>query len=161
MLFKWTEIWTIYVTTTRKQKCSRCYPWAFLFSGDLGSPEPPSRQKVSRISFCIVLKGEAHNTPSLMSTKFFNNIETTLMDKFHGIATAMANFDIFHAVVGYFRSSGYIKLRLWLSSTQIIKIPVSIDIEKYPVRYMPLAIGCSLGVTNRCLYSHIKQTFYT
>ncbi len=29
-----------------------------------------------------------------MSTKFFNNIETTLMDKFHGIATAMANFDI-------------------------------------------------------------------
>ncbi len=28
-----------------------------------------------------------------MSTKFFNNIETTLMDKFHGIATAMANFD--------------------------------------------------------------------
>ena len=39
-----------------------------------------------------------------MSTKFFNNIESTLMDKFHGIASAMANFDIFHAVVGYFRS---------------------------------------------------------
>ena len=37
-----------------------------------------------------------------MSTKFFNN-------KFHGIASAMANFDIFHAVVGYFRSSGYFK----------------------------------------------------
>ena len=37
-----------------------------------------------------------------MSTKFFNNIESTLMDKFHGIASAMANFDIFHAVVGYF-----------------------------------------------------------
>ena len=30
-----------------------------------------------------------------MSTKFFNNIETTLMDKFHGIASAMANFDNF------------------------------------------------------------------
>ncbi|MBO7490649.1 MAG: hypothetical protein J6T88_10260 [Bacteroidales bacterium] len=39
-----------------------------------------------------------------MSTKFFNNIESTLMDKFHGIASAMANFDIFYAVVGYFRS---------------------------------------------------------
>ena len=46
-----------------------------------------------------------------MSTKFFNNTETKLMDKFHGIASAMANFDIFHAVVGYFRSSGYFKLR--------------------------------------------------
>ena len=42
-----------------------------------------------------------------MSTKFFNNIDATLLDKFHGIASAMANFDIFHAVVGYFRSSGY------------------------------------------------------
>ena len=41
------------------------------------------RQKVSRIFVYEALKGEAHNTPSLMSTKFFNNIETTLMDKFH------------------------------------------------------------------------------
>lgn len=64
-----------------------------------------------------------------MSTKFFNNIESTLMDKFHGIATAMANFDIFHAVVGYFRSSGYFKLRQELSSTQEIKILVGINID--------------------------------
>ena len=33
-----------------------------------------------------------------MSTKFFNNIDATLLDKFHGIASAMANFDIFYAV---------------------------------------------------------------
>lgn len=64
-----------------------------------------------------------------MSTKFFNNIESTLMDKFHGIASAMANFDIFHAVVGYFRSSGYFKLRKELSSTQEIKILVGINID--------------------------------
>lgn len=64
-----------------------------------------------------------------MSTKFFNNIEATLMDKFHGIATNMANFDIFHAVVGYFRSSGYFKLRKELSSTQEIKILVGINID--------------------------------
>jgi superfamily II DNA/RNA helicase len=64
-----------------------------------------------------------------MSTKFFNNIESTLMDKFHGIASAMANFDIFHAVVGYFRSSGYFKLRQELSSTQEIKILVGINID--------------------------------
>ena len=64
-----------------------------------------------------------------MSTKFFNNIETTLMDKFRGIASAMANFDIFHAVVGYFRSSGYFKLRQELDATQEIKILVGINID--------------------------------
>ena len=75
------------------------------------------------------MKGEAHNPPSLMSTKFFNNIETTLMDKFHGIATSMANFDIFHAVVGYFRSSGYFKLRKELENVKEIRILVGIDID--------------------------------
>ena len=64
-----------------------------------------------------------------MSTKFFNNIGSTLMDKFHGIASAMANFEIFHAVVGFFRSSGYFKLRQELSSTQEIKILVGINID--------------------------------
>ena len=75
------------------------------------------------------LKGKAPITPSLMSTKFFNNIDSTLMDKFHGIASAMANFDIFHAVVGYFRSSGYFKLRQELDATQEIKILVGINID--------------------------------
>lgn len=64
-----------------------------------------------------------------MSTKFFNNIETTLMDKFHGISQGMANFDIFHAVVGYFRSSGYFKLRKELDNVQEIRILVGINID--------------------------------
>ncbi len=64
-----------------------------------------------------------------MSTKFFNNIESTLMDKFHGIASAMANFDIFHAVVGYFRSSGYFKLRKELENVSEILILVGINID--------------------------------
>lgn len=64
-----------------------------------------------------------------MSTKFFNNIGTTLMDKFHGIASEMANFDIFHAVVGYFRSSGYFKLRQELERVGEIRILVGINID--------------------------------
>ena len=64
-----------------------------------------------------------------MSTKFFNNTETRLMDKFHGIASAMANFDIFHAVVGYFRSSGYFKLRKELENVTEIRILVGINID--------------------------------
>lgn len=64
-----------------------------------------------------------------MSIKFFNNIDATLMDKFHGIASAMTNFDVFHAVVGYFRSSGYFCLRRELADTQEIKILVGINID--------------------------------
>ena len=64
-----------------------------------------------------------------MSTKFFNNIDATLLDKFQGIATAMANFDIFHAVVGYFRSSGYFKLRQELENVNEIRILVGINID--------------------------------
>ncbi|MBQ1884767.1 MAG: helicase, partial [Bacteroidales bacterium] len=64
-----------------------------------------------------------------MSTKFFNNQKQTLYDKFRGIAEGMVNFDIFHAVVGYFRSSGYFKLRQQLESTQEIKILVGINID--------------------------------
>ena len=47
-----------------------------------------------------------------MSTKFFNNNNgNTLFEKLKGIAMGMANFDRFLAVVGFFRSSGYFKLR--------------------------------------------------
>ena len=64
-----------------------------------------------------------------MSTKFFNNIDTPLMDKFSGIAHSMANFDIFHAVVGFFRSSGYFKLRKELEHVQEIRILVGTNID--------------------------------
>ena len=66
-----------------------------------------------------------------MSTKFFNNIDATLMDKFHGIASAMANFDVFHAVVGYFRSSGYFKLRRELENVGEIRILLGVNIDNY------------------------------
>ena len=47
-----------------------------------------------------------------MSTKFFtNSTGNTLFDKFKGIAADMINFDSFLAVVGFFRSSGYFKLK--------------------------------------------------
>lgn len=65
-----------------------------------------------------------------MSTKFFNN-ETghTLFDKLKGIATEMATFDRFLAVVGFFRSSGYFKLRKELGNVSEIKILVGINID--------------------------------
>ncbi len=65
-----------------------------------------------------------------MSTKFFNNnMGNTLFDKFKGVAEGMQNFHSFLAVVGYFRSSGYFKLRKELTNVQEIKILVGINID--------------------------------
>ena len=65
-----------------------------------------------------------------MSTKFFNNgIGHTLFDKLKGIASEMTTFDRFLAVVGFFRSSGYFKLRKELGDVSEIKILVGINID--------------------------------
>ena len=65
-----------------------------------------------------------------MSTKFFNNTNgNTLFDKLRGIASQMATFDRFLAVVGFFRSSGYFKLRKELGDISEIKILVGINID--------------------------------
>ena len=65
-----------------------------------------------------------------MSSKFFNNdTGNTLFDKLKGIASGMANFDRFLAVVGFFRSSGYFKLRKELKDVEEIKIIVGINID--------------------------------
>ncbi|MBE6283448.1 MAG: helicase [Mediterranea massiliensis] len=65
-----------------------------------------------------------------MSTKFFNNGHgNTLFDKLKGIASEMATFDRFLAVVGFFRSSGYFKLRKELGDVSEIKILVGINID--------------------------------
>ena len=73
-----------------------------------------------------------------MSTKFFNNtIGNTLFNKFKGIADGMSNFHSFLAVVGYFRSSGYFKLRKELANVQDIKILVGINIDSIFRKHNP------------------------
>lgn len=65
-----------------------------------------------------------------MSSKFFNNEPSnTLFDKLKGISSSMATFDRFLAVVGFFRSSGYFKLRKELGDISEIKILVGINID--------------------------------
>jgi superfamily II DNA or RNA helicase len=66
-----------------------------------------------------------------MSTKFFNNIgNNTLFDKFRGIANGMGeSFHTFLAVSGFFRSSGYFKLRAELYCVKKIQILVGINID--------------------------------
>lgn len=65
-----------------------------------------------------------------MSTKFFNNTPSnTLFEKIKGIATEMNGFDRFLAVVGYFRSSGYFKLRKELGDIACIRILIGINVD--------------------------------
>lgn len=64
-----------------------------------------------------------------MSSKFFNNIDSPLFEKFQGIAENMHDFHTFQAVAGYFRSSGYFKLRKQLKDVKKIQILVGINID--------------------------------
>lgn len=68
------------------------------------------------------------------SSKFFTNKNksNTLFEKFKGIIDGMANLHSFYAVIGYFRSSGYFKIRKEIQKSgklPKIKILVGINID--------------------------------
>jgi len=66
-----------------------------------------------------------------MSTKFFTNTnERNLFDKFKGIIENMKDLYSFHAVVGYFRSSGYFALQPYLKDIKEVKILVGINVDQ-------------------------------
>lgn len=66
-----------------------------------------------------------------MASHFFtNNNEKTLFDKFKGIIEHMKDLYAFHAVVGYFRSSGYFALQPYLKSLKEVKILVGINVDE-------------------------------
>ncbi len=64
-----------------------------------------------------------------MSTKFFTNKESnTLLNKFKGIFEN-TEVNAFDALVGYFRSSGYFRIREFLKDVEKIRILVGIDVD--------------------------------
>lgn len=66
-----------------------------------------------------------------MNTNFFTNEgDNTLLRKFNGAFENIANLYAFHAVVGYFRSSGYFAIRKHLLKLPEVKILVGIDVDK-------------------------------
>lgn len=65
-----------------------------------------------------------------MSLKFFTNeLDNSLFKKFTGAFENIANLYAFHAVVGYFRSSGYFKIREHLLKLPEVKILVGINVD--------------------------------
>ncbi|RYU90952.1 helicase [Mucilaginibacter terrigena] len=66
-----------------------------------------------------------------MTTKFFtNSAENTLIKKFEGVFTYNPNIQYFDALVGYFRASGYFRIRPFLNKVPKIRILVGINIDK-------------------------------
>lgn len=64
-----------------------------------------------------------------MSTKFFTNSnDNTLFEKFKGVFT-YSKVAAFDALVGYFRSSGYFRIRQYLKEVQQIRILVGINVD--------------------------------
>ena len=66
-----------------------------------------------------------------MTTKFFTNSdENNLIQKFEGVLTYNPNIQYFDALVGYFRASGYFRIRPFLDKVPNIRILVGINIDK-------------------------------
>lgn len=71
-----------------------------------------------------------------MSTKFFTNDgENTLLNKFKGVFENNKDIEFFDALVGYFRASGYFKIREHLNDVPKIRILVGIDVDKIIAKY--------------------------
>lgn len=65
-----------------------------------------------------------------MSTKFFTNEnENTLINKIEGVFKHR-NIHFFDALVGYFRASGYFRIRKFVDKAAEIRILVGINIDK-------------------------------
>lgn len=71
-----------------------------------------------------------------MSTKFFTNQDgNSLLKKFEGVFTHMDSIRHFDALVGYFRASGYFKVRPFLDKIPRIRILVGINVDSLIKKY--------------------------
>lgn len=71
-----------------------------------------------------------------MSTRFFTNDgENTLLNKFKGVFEHNKDIEFFDALVGYFRASGYFRIREYLNDVPKIRILVGIDVDKIIAKY--------------------------
>ncbi len=71
-----------------------------------------------------------------MSTKFFTNREeNSLLKKFEGVFSNIESIRHFDALVGYFRTSGYFKVRAFLDKIPRIRILVGINVDQLIKKY--------------------------
>lgn len=71
-----------------------------------------------------------------MPTKFFTNQnDNSLLKKFEGVFTNVESIRYFDALVGYFRTSGYFKVRAFLDRIPKIRILVGINVDQLIKKY--------------------------
>jgi superfamily II DNA/RNA helicase len=71
-----------------------------------------------------------------MSTKFFTNQSgNSLLDKFEGVFSNVESIRYFDALVGYFRASGYFKVREFLNKIPKIRVLVGINVDQLIKKY--------------------------
>ncbi len=71
-----------------------------------------------------------------MPTKFFTNQDdNSLLKKFEGVFTNIESIRHFDALVGYFRTSGYFKVRAFLDKIPKIRILVGINVDTLIKKY--------------------------
>lgn len=71
-----------------------------------------------------------------MPTKFFTNQDdNSLLKKFEGVFTNIDSIRHFDALVGYFRASGYFKVRAFLDKIPRIRILVGINVDQLIKKY--------------------------
>ena len=71
-----------------------------------------------------------------MPTKFFTNQDdNSLLKKFEGVFTNIDSIRHFDALVGYFRTSGYFKVRAFLDKIPRIRILVGINVDQLIKKY--------------------------
>lgn len=71
-----------------------------------------------------------------MSTKFFTNQSgNSLLQKFEGVFSNVESIRYFDALVGYFRASGYFKVREFLDKIPQIRILVGINVDQLTKKY--------------------------
>jgi superfamily II DNA/RNA helicase len=93
-----------------------------------------------------------------MSTKFFTNKEqNTLLNKFKGIFEHNKDIEFFDAMVGYFRASGYFKIRPFLEKVPNIRILVGIDVDVILAKYQSKGLLFK-GDANQTLIEFLAET---
>ncbi|MCV9388071.1 helicase-related protein [Reichenbachiella ulvae] len=74
-----------------------------------------------------------------MSTKFFTNEkDNSLLKKFEGAFKHIPNIDMFDAMVGYFRASGYFSIRPFIDKVPKVRILVGINVDTLIEKYQSI-----------------------
>ncbi len=85
-----------------------------------------------------------------MNTKFFTNQKNnTLFNKLEGVFKHNRHINNFDVLVGYFRSSGYFKLRPLLDDVDNIRILVGIDVDKVSLEMQQNGLALFKGDTQK------------